>query len=319
MDIDITKLDCFRYCRFLRHVGKIMLLFVLALVGSIYYSTMKSALVPGLQSGRIGLMAAAALGTVVFTGVVGLTLWSYVACFLTHPGHVPPGWHPFQDAEAAALELDVWERVAAEQQGRRQHQWEGEAGRAAVHRPRYCRKCSAWKPPRAHHDSMTGRCVLRMDHYCIWVLNCVGLLNYKHFCLFLIYGMLGCLMSAALLIRPLMEAFSVAQPSVGDLILTFLTFVFALAFSLALLGFVIMHARLCAMNKTTIEAYEKRTIKPWPYDKGSARQNYLEVFGRERRYWLLPMHTPSFRRSMLDEALATPPPPDELLGARDMV
>ena len=24
----------------------------------------------------------------------------------------------------------------------------------------------AWKPERAHHDSITGRCVLRMDHYC---------------------------------------------------------------------------------------------------------------------------------------------------------
>ena len=23
----------------------------------------------------------------------------------------------------------------------------------------------AWKPERAHHDSMLGRCVLRMDHY----------------------------------------------------------------------------------------------------------------------------------------------------------
>ncbi len=30
---------------------------------------------------------------------------------------------------------------------------------------------------------------------------------------------------------------------------------------LALLGFVIMHARLCAVNKTTIEAYEKRPVK----------------------------------------------------------
>ncbi len=37
----------------------------------------------------------------------------------------------------------------------------------------------AWKPERAHHCSVTGCCVLRMDHYCIWVLNCVGLLNYK--------------------------------------------------------------------------------------------------------------------------------------------
>ena len=78
-------------------------------------------------------------------------------------------------AQAAAAELAAWEQLAADQQSvaaqRRAHsysrEWEGEAARAAVNRPRYCRKCQAWKPPRAHHDSMSGRCVLRMDHYCM--------------------------------------------------------------------------------------------------------------------------------------------------------
>ena len=31
---------------------------------------------------------------------------------------------------------------------------------------RRCRKCNDnYKPPRAHHDSVTGRCVVKMDHY----------------------------------------------------------------------------------------------------------------------------------------------------------
>lgn len=316
--MDVTQLDLFRHCRFLRHVGKVMVLFVLALVIAIYCSTVKHGLSPGLKSANLGLAVLAALGVALYSAVVGLLLWSYLACFLTQPGHVPPSWHPFQDAEAAAAELEAWEQLAYEQQQRRQLQWEGEAGRAHVNRPRYCRKCKAWKPPRAHHDSMTGRCVLRMDHYCIWVLNCVGLLNYKFFALFLFYACIGCTASAALLVKPCIDAFSSSGPEVGALIFTFVTFVFSVAFSLALFGFVIMHGRLCALNMTTIEAYEKRPVKPWPYDHG-AQLNFQEVFGRDRRYWLLPMHTPHFAHALLEDALRTPPPPDELLGDRETV
>ncbi|KAI7842347.1 hypothetical protein COHA_003987 [Chlorella ohadii] len=278
----------------------------------------RSSIVPAVHSHNLGAAAAGVLGAAVYTAVVGMTLWSYLACFATEPGHVPRGWHPFQDAEAAEAELESWERLTWEQQQRRGQAWDGSAARAVVSRPRYCRKCQAWKPPRAHHDSVTGRCVLRMDHYCLWVLNCVGLLNYKHFLLFLVYALLGCAISAALLVRPCIDLFKQATPEVTTLIFTFLAFVFATAFTLALLGFVIMHARLCAVNKTTIEAYEKRPVKPWPFDRGMWN-NFEEIFGRDRRYWALPMHTPSWQRSTLEEALATPPPPDGLLEAREDV
>lgn len=47
---------------------------------------------------------------------------------------------------------------------------------------------------------MLGRCVLRMDHYCVWVANSVGLLNYKAFLLFLLYTFLACALGASMLL-----------------------------------------------------------------------------------------------------------------------
>ena len=57
---------------------------------------------------------------------------------------------------------------------------------------RYCDRCSCIKPDRAHHCSVCGNCVLKMDHHCPWVNNCVAFSNYKFFVLFLFYGFAYC-------------------------------------------------------------------------------------------------------------------------------
>ena len=57
---------------------------------------------------------------------------------------------------------------------------------------RYCKKCQARKPDRAHHCSTCRRCVLKMDHHCPWLATCIGLRNHKAFLLFLIYTTLFC-------------------------------------------------------------------------------------------------------------------------------
>ncbi len=63
---------------------------------------------------------------------------------------------------------------------------------------KYCQICKTVKPPRVHHCSQCKRCVVRMDHHCKWIGNCVGLFNMKHFLLFLIYCVILCFYSLGL-------------------------------------------------------------------------------------------------------------------------
>lgn len=58
---------------------------------------------------------------------------------------------------------------------------------------RYCSECNLPKPPRAHHCSVCGCCVLNMDHHCPWVASCVGLANYRYFVLFMFWVCVGSL------------------------------------------------------------------------------------------------------------------------------
>ncbi|XP_055879545.1 palmitoyltransferase ZDHHC16-like isoform X2 [Biomphalaria glabrata] len=54
-----------------------------------------------------------------------------------------------------------------------------------------CRKCVAPKPPRTHHCTICASCVLKMDHHCPWLNNCVGFYNHRYFFQFVFYMWFG--------------------------------------------------------------------------------------------------------------------------------
>lgn len=63
---------------------------------------------------------------------------------------------------------------------------------------KFCRKCAAFKPARAHHCSICGRCIVKMDHHCPWVNNCIGVGNHKLFLQFVFYVFCSCSYSLVL-------------------------------------------------------------------------------------------------------------------------
>lgn len=131
---------------------------------------------------------------------------------------------------------------------------------------RFCKKCQARKPDRAHHCSTCRRCVLKMDHHCPWLATCVGLHNHKAFLLFLIYTTLFCLFCfAASGAWVWQEIFVSNSTYVEDLMPVnyIMLCVIAGIIGLAIGAFTGWHIYLAARGQTTIECLEKtRYLSP---------------------------------------------------------
>ncbi|KAL1360214.1 hypothetical protein AAHE18_04G161700 [Arachis hypogaea] len=251
--------NVFKFCTSLRGLGSVMILLVLGVVGVSYYAVVLTNFGPALyNSGGIASLSSSLAVLILFHSLLVMLLWCYFAVVFTDPGIVPPNWRPVVDEERG--EADPLNGVELSN-------LQSDPSNQLI---RYCRKCSQPKPARCHHCSVCGRCVLKMDHHCIWVVNCVGALNYKYFILFLFYTFLETTLVTISLL-PYFIAFFTDEEipgTPGTLATTFLTFVLNLAFSLSVFGFLIMHLSLVAANTTTIEAYEKKTTPKWRYDLG---------------------------------------------------
>ncbi|GAB4846636.1 Probable protein S-acyltransferase 14 [Ancistrocladus abbreviatus] len=229
-----------------------------------------------------------------------MLLWCYFSIVFTDPGSVPPSWKPVVDEERGETDPLTGPEFSG---------IPAEAGHPKI---QFCRKCNQLKPPHCHHCSVCGRCVLKMDHHCVWVVNCVGALNYKFFLLFLFYTFLETSLVAIALLPQFIAFFSDLEISgtPSTIAITFLAFVLNLAFALSVLGFLIMHISLVAANTTTIEAYEKKTTPKWRYDLGRKR-NFQQVFVMDKRYWFIPMYSEEDLRRMPElQGLDYPSKPD---------
>ncbi|XP_053161535.1 palmitoyltransferase ZDHHC20 isoform X2 [Hemicordylus capensis] len=159
---------------------------------------------------------------------------------------------------------------------------------------RYCDRCQLIKPDRCHHCSACDLCVLKMDHHCPWVNNCVGFSNYKFFLLFLFYSLLYCLFVAATVLQYFIKFWTnELQDTRAKFHVLFLFFVAAMFF-ISILSLFSYHCWLVGKNRSTIEAFRAPMFRNGPDKNGfslGCSKNLKEVFGDEKKYWLLPIFT----------------------------
>jgi ribosomal protein L40E len=101
----------------------------------------------------------------VFIAMALLACIAHFKAMTTDPGAVPPDAKPLpaenkQDGNVDANGDAEGAPPRKSQQQQQQHL-------------RLCRRCRAYKPPRAHHCSVCKRCIIKMDHHCPWYVFCL--------------------------------------------------------------------------------------------------------------------------------------------------
>ena len=240
--------------------------------------------------GEVGAAAACARATVA---CAANALFNHAACAMTRPGGP-------RDAEA---------RRAMERRMKERAQEDAESGgglRKAVEEGRYCETCDCPKPDMCHHCSVCKKCVLKMDHHCPWVMNCVGVRNYRYFFNFIFYAWFGCataaLGGAAVLLGTPRET-PTSEETLRRVV--FVT-IMAVAVLCALTFLVTWQAYIALTGQTTIDYYDWRDAanelkargatppKKTPFDRGPVK-NWQDVFDERGRFWYLAWALPRFR------------------------
>ncbi|QQK47601.1 Palmitoyltransferase pfa4 [Penicillium digitatum] len=135
-------------------------------------------------------------------------------------------------------------------------------GEALASRQRWCRRCEAYKPPRAHHCKTCKRCIPKMDHHCPWTSNCVSHFTLPHFIRFLFYATIGMSYLETLLWHRASFVWknshlpSYLGPTLGQLIHLFILLVVNSLTAFGLFVLLLRSLWSIGSNTTTIETWE---------------------------------------------------------------
>lgn len=217
----------------------------------------------------------------VFHVITVFLMFCFWKCCRTFPGTVPDGagWDLHADIEgpesAASGRYSVIEKKHT-----------GER--------RVCKWCLKYKPDRCHHCRACNVCVLRMDHHCPWVFNCIGFRNHKYFFLLLVYSVADLLYIGICMFETVWWS---TRIDVSVWLMVALIIGEVLSSLLLVLAFLFLsfHTWLMLKAMSTVEFCEK-AMKNTSYDSSIYSlifyNNVCNVLGPNPLLWFLPVSMP---------------------------
>ncbi|ORZ16093.1 DHHC palmitoyltransferase-domain-containing protein [Lobosporangium transversale] len=146
--------------------------------------------------------------------------------------------------------------------------------------PPTCKRCLLPKPERTHHCSVCKRCVLKYDHHCPWIHNCVGHFNHRFFLMFLTYLSIACIYYVIMGAGPFMLAADMDSnntwPYWLDRSIVAFGEVLAVAIGFAVGGMACWHWYLALTAQTTLEQYNNSYMKKICKKRGESFSNMYD-------------------------------------------
>jgi hypothetical protein len=166
---------------------------------------------------------------------------------------------------------------------------------------RTCSRCAKLKPDRSHHCRLCDTCVLKMDHHCPWIANCVGYYNYKYFFLMVTYGMLGLWVVTGSLWQTVVVTQRNDDSSFAEIVFVTTVYLIIIVLNVAVTCFWFFHIYLISQAHTTIEFCEKRRKKALDEEVTSSLfnlgiwNNFKDALGQNPLLWPFPCCKALFR------------------------
>jgi len=144
--------------------------------------------------------------------------------------------------------------------------------------PNLCHSCHLSKPLRSKHDRVTRKCVLMFDHYCPFIGNAIGLLNYRYFFLYVVFHCMS--------VSGFIVTCSIYLHRTGFDFLTVLLLIYVGSFLIPGIFMLHYHVQLIYKNLTTnehqnlwrykyLQTPDGRYRNPW--DKGGMHNFYSRI------------------------------------------
>ena len=235
------------------------------------------------------------LHIILFNSFSLIAIYSHIMAMTTDPGAVPKNAYPLQDD---TQEMNILDNGVNNGNNNNNNNINnnnvnnGSNNNTIPKFKKFCKKCEAFKPARAHHCSICMRCIVKMDHHCPWVNNCVGIGNHKFFILFIFWTNVVCSYSLVMVLSMYSACifrYGKCVTDANENVLGVLLLVESILFGLFTLCMIADQGSSISSNQTQIDR-----LKNMRHESPAHLLEINEVFGTPNNIsfewkWLLPI------------------------------